>query len=62
MKIVNVAIIGIGTVGGGTYDLLTKNHDKILASYGIDVRIKKVLDKDKINHFYISRTQYTFLN
>jgi homoserine dehydrogenase len=47
MKIVNVAIIGIGTVGGGTYDLLTKNHDKILASYDIDVRIKKVLDKDE---------------
>lgn len=47
MRIVNIAIIGIGTVGGGTYDLLTKNHDKILASYDIDVRIKKVLDKDE---------------
>ncbi|MBR6773231.1 MAG: homoserine dehydrogenase, partial [Clostridia bacterium] len=47
MKTVKVAIIGMGTVGGGTYDLLTANHDKILSSYGLDVQIKKVLDKDE---------------
>lgn len=47
MKTVKVAIIGMGTVGGGAYDLLTANHDKILSSYGLDVQIKKVLDKDE---------------
>ena len=26
-KTVNVAIMGIGTVGGGTYEILTDNHD-----------------------------------
>ncbi len=47
MKKVQVAIMGIGTVGGGTYDILTQNHDKILASYGVDITVKKVLDKDE---------------
>ncbi len=46
MKIVNVAILGLGTVGGGTYDILVSNHDKIATSSGLDVRVKKVLDKD----------------
>ncbi len=47
MKKVQVAIMGIGTVGGGTYDILTQNHDKILSSYGVDITVKKVLDKDE---------------
>ena len=45
-KIVNVAIMGIGTVGGGTYEILTKNHDFLLKTQGIDFRVKKVLDKN----------------
>ncbi len=45
-KIVNVAIMGIGTVGGGTYEILTKNHDFLLKNQGIDFRVKKVLDKN----------------
>ena len=47
MKKVKVAIMGIGTVGGGTYDILTQNHDKIASSYGIDIEVKYVLDKDE---------------
>ncbi len=46
MKIVNLAIIGIGTVGGGTYRILTDNHDHIQSAHDLDIRIKKVLDKD----------------
>ena len=46
MKTVYVAIMGLGTVGGGTYRILTENHDKIASAYGIDIRVKKVLDKD----------------
>ena len=29
MKNLNVAILGCGTVGGGAYDILLKNHDII---------------------------------
>lgn len=46
MKIVNVAIMGLGTVGGGTYRILTENREHIKASRGLDIRVKKVLDKD----------------
>ena len=27
MKKLNVGILGFGTVGGGAYEILTKNHD-----------------------------------
>ena len=47
MKTVYVAIMGLGTVGGGTYEILNANHDKIAAAYGVDVRVKKVLDRDE---------------
>ena len=45
-KTVNVAIMGIGTVGGGTYEILTSNREFMLRTQGIDFRVKKVLDKD----------------
>lgn len=44
MKKLGVAILGLGTVGGGTYEILTKNHDKILKADGIDVEVKAVLE------------------
>ncbi len=46
MKNIQVAILGLGTVGGGTYDILVANHDKIASSSGLDVKVKKVLDKN----------------
>ncbi len=54
-KTVNVAIMGIGTVGGGTYEILTKNHDFLLRTQGIDFQVSKVLDKniDRIRYFGI---------
>lgn len=45
MKKVNVAIMGFGTVGGGAYEILETNHDKIARSYGLEIAVKKVLDK-----------------
>ena len=45
MKKVYVAIIGCGTVGGGTFDILTENRDVILKKTGADVEVKKILDK-----------------
>ena len=47
MKKLGVAILGLGTVGGGTYEILTKNHDKILKVDGIDVEVKAVLELNK---------------
>ena len=46
MKNIQVAILGLGTVGGGTYDILVANHDKIASSSGLDIKVKKVLDKN----------------
>lgn len=45
MKKVYVAIIGCGTVGGGTFDILTENREVILKKTGADVEVKKILDK-----------------
>ncbi len=40
----NIAILGFGVVGGGTAEVLTKNHDIIKAKTGADIKIKKILD------------------
>jgi len=47
MKTVNVAIMGLGTVGGGTYDILTQNRDYIKRTQGVDIAVKRVLDRDR---------------
>ncbi|MBR6472372.1 MAG: homoserine dehydrogenase [Firmicutes bacterium] len=44
MKKLNVAILGCGTVGGGTYDILLKNHDLIQKRTGADIRVTRILD------------------
>lgn len=46
MKVRNIAIMGLGTVGGGAYDILVGNHDYIKRTRGVDIRIKKILDRD----------------
>ncbi|MDR2201989.1 MAG: homoserine dehydrogenase [Clostridiales bacterium] len=45
MKTVNVAIMGIGTVGGGAYDILTANRDLIRRTRGLDICVTAVLDR-----------------
>ncbi len=40
----NIAILGFGVVGGGTAEVLTKNHDIIKAKTGADINIAKILD------------------
>ena len=45
---IHIAILGLGVVGSGTADLLTKNKDLIKARFGEEVNVKYVLDiKDK---------------
>jgi homoserine dehydrogenase len=46
-KRVNAAIMGIGTVGGGTYDILVKNAEAIKRTQGLDIRVVKILDRSK---------------
>ncbi|MDD6154011.1 MAG: homoserine dehydrogenase [Eubacteriales bacterium] len=45
MKKVKIAILGMGTVGGGTYDILTKNIDIIMKRVGIDYEISAILER-----------------
>lgn len=41
---VNVAVLGYGTVGSGVAEVIWKNQDKVDKSAGVPVRIKYVLD------------------
>lgn len=47
MKKLNVGILGLGTVGGGTYDILTKNKEIIEKRTGTTIEIVKILDLRK---------------
>lgn len=46
MDQVNVGIIGFGTVGAGTAEILIKNQGIIRKRVGIDIHLKKVADLD----------------
>ncbi|CAB1369222.1 homoserine dehydrogenase [Denitratisoma oestradiolicum] len=46
MKPINVGLLGIGTVGGGTYTVLTRNEAEITRRAGRPIRITKVADKN----------------
>ena len=46
MKQVGVAILGLGVVGGGTYEILTKNHDYFMETQKLDIKVKEILEKN----------------
>lgn len=46
MKPVNVGLLGIGTVGGGTYAVLHRNQEEIMRRAGRGIVIRMVADKD----------------
>lgn len=46
MKPMNVGLLGIGTVGGGTFTVLTRNEDEITRRAGRPIRIVKVADRN----------------
>ena len=46
MKPINVGLLGIGTVGGGTFTVLTRNQEEITRRAGRPIRIVKVVDRD----------------
>src|SRR5712672_583149 len=45
MKPINVGLLGIGTVGGGTWDVLQRNADEIQRRAGRAITITMVADK-----------------
>ena len=47
MKKIGVALLGLGVVGGGTYEILTTKRDYIRANDGIDVEVKAVLERNE---------------
>ena len=46
MKPINVGLIGIGTVGGGTWNVLKRNAEEITRRAGRPIRITAVADKN----------------
>jgi len=46
MKPINVGLLGIGTVGGGTFTVLARNREEISRRAGREIRIAMVADKD----------------
>ena len=45
MKKIGVALLGLGVVGSGTYEILTSKREYILQNEGIDIEVKAVLDR-----------------
>ncbi|MCG6874733.1 MAG: homoserine dehydrogenase [Betaproteobacteria bacterium] len=46
MKPINVGLLGIGTVGSGTWSVLARNREEISRRAGRDIRISVVADQD----------------
>ncbi|GAB4039970.1 MAG: homoserine dehydrogenase [Rubrivivax sp.] len=46
MNAIQVGLLGIGTVGGGTFEVLRRNHEEIRRRAGRDIRITMVADLD----------------
>ncbi|MDD4802351.1 MAG: homoserine dehydrogenase [Syntrophomonas sp.] len=44
---INIGLLGCGTVGGGVVKLLAKNRDTIAEKTGAEIIIKKVLERDE---------------
>ncbi len=66
---INVGIIGFGTVGTGTIDILTKNRNFIAKKLGTDIIIKKVADLDiekdrgvKIDKSFLTKNAMDIIN
>jgi homoserine dehydrogenase len=47
MNPINVGLLGIGTVGGGTFEVLRRNQEEIQRRAGREIRIAKVADLDQ---------------
>lgn len=46
MKKIGVALLGLGTVGSGTYRILKAEKEAIRVNYGLDIEVLAILEKD----------------
>jgi len=46
LRPINVGLLGIGTVGGGTFEVLSRNQEEITRRAGRGIVISMVADKD----------------
>jgi homoserine dehydrogenase len=46
MKPIHIGLLGVGTVGGGTYTVLKRNREEIARRAGRDIAITMIADKD----------------
>lgn len=65
MKPINVGLLGIGTVGGGTFTVLTRNQEEISRRAGRPICIVKVADRNielakKVTHGSVEVTDDAF--
>jgi homoserine dehydrogenase len=61
MKPINVGLLGIGTVGGGTFAVLDRNREEIARRAGVAITMKMVADKevDKARRIVAGRAKVT---
>lgn len=61
MKTVNIGILGLGTVGGGTYQILDMNKELIEKRIGKSIKVVKVLEKnmDRVKMLGLTEDQAT---
>ncbi|MEK9940465.1 MAG: homoserine dehydrogenase, partial [Methylotenera sp.] len=45
-KVLSVGILGLGTVGGGTYKVLTRNAAEITRRSGVQIKVVQVADRN----------------
>jgi Homoserine dehydrogenase len=46
LKQLNVGIVGLGTVGGGTYTVLKRNGEEMARRTGVDINVTHVADRN----------------
>ena len=46
MKKIGVALLGLGTVGGGTYRILVNHREKIAERDGVEIDIRHIIERD----------------
>lgn len=47
-KVVRIGIAGLGTVGGGTYDVLKRNREELVRKTGVPIEVRRVVCRDTV--------------
>ena len=46
MKKIGIALLGLGVVGGGTYEILNDMREIIKKNEGLDIEVKRILERN----------------